>query len=272
MVSVASNVLATIGTILWCIQLLPQIYFNYKRKNCEGFPQLMMLTWALSAIPFSVYFIMQDSSIPLRVQPQLFGCFALITWSQVLYYPPIKLGIKNVVLCVICFLIIGLSIEIPSILCLRPSYRNGKKWPNLIFGIFASILLAVGLLPPYLELFKRNGKVIGMNFIFLFTDLMGAFFSFLSLIIDDPTSDIMGMVLYLVCMASEIGIFLSHIIWMIRFHKYSNDWIFGSYTEEEEIEKKKIQEIEELENGSGSDQIVSVKNSNNVSTKEVVAD
>lgn len=45
-VTVASNVLGTIGTVLWCIQLIPQIWYNYHRKKTDGFPAAMMLIWA----------------------------------------------------------------------------------------------------------------------------------------------------------------------------------------------------------------------------------
>ena len=34
--SVAANVTGTIGTILWCLQLVPQIWYNYKRKQTDG--------------------------------------------------------------------------------------------------------------------------------------------------------------------------------------------------------------------------------------------
>jgi hypothetical protein len=45
-VTLASNVLGTIGTVLWCIQLVPQIWYNYRRKKTDGFPAAMMLLWA----------------------------------------------------------------------------------------------------------------------------------------------------------------------------------------------------------------------------------
>lgn len=45
-VTVASNVLGTIGTVLWCIQLIPQIWYNWKRKKTDGFPATMMFLWA----------------------------------------------------------------------------------------------------------------------------------------------------------------------------------------------------------------------------------
>jgi uncharacterized protein with PQ loop repeat len=35
----------------------------------------------------------------------------------------------------------------------------------IILGVIASILLAVGLLPPYIEIYKRRGRVIGINWV-----------------------------------------------------------------------------------------------------------
>jgi uncharacterized protein with PQ loop repeat len=45
-VTVASNVLGTIGTVLWCVQLIPQIWYNWRRKETEGLPASMMFLWA----------------------------------------------------------------------------------------------------------------------------------------------------------------------------------------------------------------------------------
>lgn len=50
-VTVASNVLGTIGTVLWCIQLIPQIWYNWKRKKTDGFPATMMFLWASCMSP-----------------------------------------------------------------------------------------------------------------------------------------------------------------------------------------------------------------------------
>ena len=45
-ITVASNVLGTIGTVLWCIQLIPQIWYNWKQKKTDGLPPSMMFLWA----------------------------------------------------------------------------------------------------------------------------------------------------------------------------------------------------------------------------------
>lgn len=57
----AANVLGTIGTVLWCVQLVPQIWYNWRQKKTEGLPALMMFLWAVSAVPFSVYVVVRSS-------------------------------------------------------------------------------------------------------------------------------------------------------------------------------------------------------------------
>ncbi|KAI9804394.1 MAG: hypothetical protein M1825_001293 [Sarcosagium campestre] len=75
--------------------------------------------------------------------------------------------------------------------------------------------MALGLLPPYRELWKRGGEVVGINFIFLGIDFMGAFFSLMALVAQN-TFDALGGSLYIVCLALEIGIFASHWIFLFR--------------------------------------------------------
>ncbi|KAG7661246.1 uncharacterized protein J8A68_005242 [[Candida] subhashii] len=192
--TVAENVLGTIGTICWCIQLIPQIIRNYRVKDCEGVPPLMLFLWTASGVPFAIYFFATDGAIPLQIQPQLFTFFCLITWVQTLYYPPHKISRRRLIIFVTSFLLISVGLEVGFILWLRPLYARGIEWPMLIIGIIASILLAVGLIPPYFELAKRKGRVVGINFGFLLIDSAGAFFSILSIIFG--TVDIMSIVLF----------------------------------------------------------------------------
>lgn len=211
--AVAENVLGTIGTVLWCIQLIPQIIRNYRVKDCTGFPPLMMFLWALSGIPFSIYFFGTDASIPLRVQPQLFTLFCTISWAQTLYYPPVQLSRPRLLLFVGGFCLLTVGLEIGLILWLSPLYRDGKSWPMLVIGIIASVLLALGLIPPYFELAKRKGRVVGINFFFLGMDMSGALFSLLSIVVGNM--DVMSLILYAIVLAMELGIFISHTIWYI---------------------------------------------------------
>ncbi|KAI5968926.1 HIR3 [Candida theae] len=215
--AVAENVLGTIGTILWCVQLVPQIIRNFRAKNCQGLPALMMFLWAASGVPFSIYFVAIDGSIPLRIQPQLFTFFCFVSWIQVLYYPPVQMPRKKLVLLAAAFLLVSVGLEVGFILWLRPLHRRGITWPTLIIGIIATVLIAIGLIPPYFELAKRKGRVIGINFVFLTMDSLGAIFSMLSIIVGK--FDVLSCVLYAVVIALELGIFSSHVIWWLRFGK-----------------------------------------------------
>ncbi len=78
----AADILGTIGTVLWCIQLIPQIWQNWRRKSTEGVPPLMMILWAVCGPPFGVYVIVQNFNIPLQVQPQCFTFLTIVTWSD----------------------------------------------------------------------------------------------------------------------------------------------------------------------------------------------
>ena len=42
-------------------------------------------------------------------------------------------------------------------------YEAGVEWPMILIGVIAAILLAAGLLPPYREIWKRNGRVVGIS-------------------------------------------------------------------------------------------------------------
>lgn len=235
--AVAENVLGTMGTVFWCIQLIPQIIRNYKVKNCEGVPPSMMFLWTLSGIPFSIYFFGTDGSVPLRVQPQLFTFFSCISWLQSLYYPPVQIGRRRLVIYAATFVLLAIGLEIGFILWLRPVYRHGTHWPMLVIGIVAAVLLAVGLLPPYFELWKRKGRVVGINFFFLGMDSMGALLSLLSVVVG--TMDIMSLVLYALVIGLELGIFSSQVVWYITGGR--------QIIKEEKEEKRRQKEVDDIE-------------------------
>ena len=88
----------------------------------------------------------------------------------------------------------------------------------MIVGIVAAILLAAGLLPPYFELWKRSGRVVGINFLFLAIDWLGAFFSLMGVVAQN-TFDPLGGCLFIVCIFIEGGIFVAHGIWLFRTRK-----------------------------------------------------
>ncbi|KAL8700807.1 MAG: hypothetical protein Q9201_005241 [Fulgogasparrea decipioides] len=196
-IPVAANVLGTIGTVFWCIQLIPQIWYNWKQKKTDGLPGLMMFVWAISAVPFGVYAIVQNFNIPIQIQPQI----AWPTW-------------KAASLAAAIGAIFG-GLQALLVLTLRGPYSRGVEWPMTLVGVISAVLLAGGLIPPYFEIAKRHGRVVGINFIFLSIDWLGAFFSLMALVAQH-TFDVLGGVQYLVCLLLEVGIFTSHLLFLLR--------------------------------------------------------
>lgn len=216
----ASTALGTIATVCWCVQLIPQIIYNWKRKDCTGLPPLMMFSWVVSCIPFGIYFCISAPNMILQIQPHLFMFFCSISFIQTLYYPPLKMNRLKIILTILSIILFDVGMEVGFIIWLKPLYAKGITWPNLIFGILATILLSVGLLPPYFELAKRQGRVVGINFWFLSVDSLGAWLSIASVILGNM--DVMGIILYCAVAALELGIFLSHFIWCCRFKWFGN--------------------------------------------------
>ncbi|CAI4524519.1 CPA_1a_G0028110.mRNA.1.CDS.1 [Saccharomyces cerevisiae] len=197
-----------------------------------------MFLWVISGVPFGIYFCINRAILILQIQPHLFMFFALISFMQALYYPPVSMVRWKIVSIVFLMVAFAVGMEIGFILPLRSLYDRGIKWPDLIFGIVAIILLGAGLLPPYFELAKRKGRVVGINFVFLVIDSMGAWLSMVSVIIGKM--DILGIILYAVIAILELGIFLSHFIWCCRFK-----WFRKGESAELIEEPKKGDKVEE---------------------------
>ncbi|KAI9671229.1 MAG: hypothetical protein M1829_004636 [Trizodia sp. TS-e1964] len=178
---------------------------------------MMMFLWAICAVPTGVYAIVQNFNIPLQIQPQIFCTLALLAWAQILIYHCKWSTLKASIVTIATGIAFGTT-EATLILTLRGVYNRGISYPMTIVGVIAAVLLAIGLLPPYFEIWKRNGRVVGINFTFLTIDFMGALFSLLALVAQEEF-DILGGSTYIVCMALEIGLFSSHWIWLFRTRK-----------------------------------------------------
>ena len=158
----AANILGTLATVCWCIQLVPQVWSNWRTKKTEGLPGAMMFLWAMCAIPFAVYNIVQNFNIPLQVQPHIFCVLSFISWGQVLVYNNYW-RTWTATLLILAIAVVSAGVEVLLILTLRPVYVKGISWPITMIGIIAAVLLAISLLPPYYEIWKRSGRVVGMS-------------------------------------------------------------------------------------------------------------
>ncbi|KAL2128887.1 hypothetical protein VTI74DRAFT_8508 [Chaetomium olivicolor] len=202
---------------LWCVQLVPQIWTNWRTKKTTGLPGLMMFLWALCGLPFGVYAVAQNFNIPIQVQPQIFMVLCLVAWAQILLYGKKWPAWKATLMAFVVAAVFA-GVEAALILTLTPIYNAGNETPIMIVGIIAAVLLAAGLLPPYGELWKRRGRVVGINWVFLAMDWSGAFFSLMALVAQN-TFDLVGGIVYIACCVLEIGIFSSHLVWLARTQK-----------------------------------------------------
>ncbi|KAK7208644.1 PQ loop repeat-domain-containing protein [Myxozyma melibiosi] len=243
-----ATILATIGTVFWCIQLIPQIWKNYRRKSTDGFPVSMMILWAAAGVFYGMYFIAQSADIALQVQPQIFTALCLITWAQCLYYGK-GYSVKKAIAFLFISSIVGAGLQVAAAIPIRnsPHYQSDPSpyyWPILMLGIFAAVCLAGGLVPPYFELAKHHGQAIGISLIFLSIDASGALLSFASLWFpqnkaDGSTGyrDYVGMVIYLVDPIMEAGIVLIHFTWWLRIGRHTEKI---THDEERALKEEKV--------------------------------
>lgn len=73
------------------------------------------------------------------------------------------------------------GMEVFLTLIIRGPYSRGISWPVTFVGVLAAVLLIIGYLPVPFELWKRRGRVVGIDFGFLTIDWFGAFFSLMAL-------------------------------------------------------------------------------------------
>ncbi|KAH7409903.1 PQ loop repeat protein [Phaeosphaeria sp. MPI-PUGE-AT-0046c] len=213
-IPVAANVLGTIGTVCWCVQLAPQIWRNYRTKSTEGLPPAMMLIWSISGVPFGVYAVVQRFNIPLIIQPQCFSVLCGVSWAQCLIYAR-KWRTWPATLLLLALLVIFAGVEAGLIYAIRPAYICGVEWPVLTIGIIAFVSLISGYLPIPFELLKRRGRVVGIDFVFLTIDWCGAFFSLLALVAQTEFDFLFGT-MYALCCTIEMIMVASHLVWTLR--------------------------------------------------------
>ncbi|KAI9719557.1 MAG: hypothetical protein M1812_003327 [Candelaria pacifica] len=210
-IPLSANILGTIGTSRHRPFLLSsrtsdarqssgafKVWYNWRKKKTEGLPGLMVFLWAMSVAPLGVYAIVQNFTIAIQIQPQIFGVLSLVSWAQTLIYHDQWKTWKASLAAIGTGLAIA-GTEVLLVMTLRGPYRRGVSWPITMVGVIAAVVLAAGLIPPYFEIWKRRGRVVG--------------------IIAQQTFDVLGGSSYIACLVLEGGIFTSHWIWLARTRK-----------------------------------------------------
>ncbi|GAA5975833.1 hypothetical protein JCM5350_000748 [Sporobolomyces pararoseus] len=176
---IAENVTGTIGTVLWCIQLVPQVWLNHRRKTTEGLHVALYTTWCFSGIFLGIYAILEDINIPIIVQPHCYGGLCAIIFCQMVYFDR-KWSLRNTVLLFLAYCAVGGGFEVGMYFAAKPGVDRGIKGASMPFGILSDICLAAGFFPQFWQIWKDR-EVIGLSYVFLAMDTLGAVFSILSL-------------------------------------------------------------------------------------------
>ncbi|GMK56793.1 hypothetical protein CspeluHIS016_0306330 [Cutaneotrichosporon spelunceum] len=206
----ADTAFATIGAVLWSVQVVPQIVKSYRTKNTDGLSPALLFIWAWAAIFQGSYLVAQRSSIPLQLQPQAFGGLGIVAWGQCLYYGK-QYSLRRTLACVFAFYAVFAGFETGSVYALWAAQARGITWPLTLYGWLTSGLLALGLLPQYFEIWK-HGEVVGISLTFMFVDIAGGVFSGVSLLFRAHFDAIAFIQYFLVVVLDGIVVLLAAIL------------------------------------------------------------
>ncbi|KAJ7097237.1 PQ loop repeat-domain-containing protein [Mycena belliarum] len=196
---VAENVMGTIGTICWTVQMVPQIYKSYHDKSTEGLSPWLVLVWGGAAAFLGAYTILLNLNIPLILQPQLFGVLAFVSWGQCQFYGARRSALTSTLMALAAILLVG-GFQAALVFGIRPAYEAGSPGAARgvqFIGLWNAVLLALALVPQYVEIWQHN-EVMGISLVFMAVDLLGGVFNDLSLAFKDKFDAIAGVTFTLV--------------------------------------------------------------------------
>jgi len=176
---VAENVLGTIGTICWSIQVIPQIWKSYRSKSTDGLSEWLIFMWGISGPIAGVYIIVQNLNVPLILQPHILASLFTVSWTQCLFYGR-RWPLKRCIICGIGLLVLMGGIEVGIIYAVKSSVKKGSTVPLKSLSVTNSVFNGLGFIPQYWEIYKRK-EVTGISLMFMAVDIAGGVFSILSL-------------------------------------------------------------------------------------------
>lgn len=194
----------------------------------------MLAIWLTSAAFLGAYIIIQNLSIPLIIQPQLFAALAAICWAQCLHYDSgwsqqkaIAFTVGSLVLFggVECALIFGAKVRLLLLLTgtddrsrlLRRAGTVRQRRRGAYYQRFSLSEVSSPSVRPIptrgtftdtradIEIYRYKA-VIGISLIFLLIDLLGGLFSTLSLLFAAGPFDVLASISYAAVVFLELGV------------------------------------------------------------------
>ncbi|KAF4549674.1 PQ loop repeat-containing protein 6 [Elsinoe fawcettii] len=188
-----ANAFGILGAVLWSLQLLPQIWKNWRRHDSEALSSTFFFFWAIAGVPLGVYNIAEEFNIALQLQPNILIFLSLWTWSQCIHYG----GKRPWTITILCACVIGAvlaGVEVGLVFALRVARGRGLEWPAILMAVLAAILLALGVLRHLFDMIKTRSDG-GLSLRFAILDASGDLASIISVVFQ-PTLSIYGLVIY----------------------------------------------------------------------------
>ncbi|EAL61901.1 hypothetical protein DDB_G0291107 [Dictyostelium discoideum AX4] len=242
---ILSNLFGIVGTILWSVQLVPQIHLNYKRKSTKGVSPTCFGCWYACGVILGTNLVFNREPPALVVQISCFSLFSLVIVMQHLFYQK-KYNLKRLLFTIgLCVLVtIATIISLYSIL--NAKHTNSFVL-QLILTIAATGLMAVGFFPQILEVYQEK---VGLSMIFVVMDFFGGVFSILSLVFHVPF-DYMSFSTYVVVPICQAIIF--GLVMRINLKSYRENGGLSSRVGSPFVPFENVEvDLNEITGGSGS--------------------
>jgi uncharacterized protein with PQ loop repeat len=139
--------------------------------------------------------------------------FALICYLQTFHYRLKWNYVKSITIFVLSAAALA-GLEAAGIELLKLGRRNHVEWPVTLVGVLSAVLINIGLIPQYYEIYKRRA-VVGVSYFFLSVDTAGAVFSFIAVALADEW-DILAAVSYGLLAVEELVIFVLGFAFWLR--------------------------------------------------------
>ncbi|KAJ6480936.1 PQ-loop-domain-containing protein [Mycena sanguinolenta] len=191
---VAENVFGTMGLVCWTVQLLPQLWKSWREKSTEGLSPWLVLSWAISSPFLGAYAIILNLNVPLILEPQLFGTFCLVSWCQCKHYASKRSWAAAAAMALALALVLG-GFEVGLVYAVQTMFDAGSVAAlraTQFIGIFGSVLLGLGFLPQYVDIWRRR-EVVGISCLLLTLDMLGGICMDLSLAFKNQLDIVTGI-------------------------------------------------------------------------------
>ncbi|SPO41443.1 related to Integral membrane protein [Pseudozyma flocculosa] len=203
--------MAVAGAVFWSVQLLPQIWLNYRRHHTTGLHQGMMLLWALAGLPLGIYNILSHQHVALQVQAQILTGLSLTTWSQVMHYSH-GWSAKRCIWALGALGSLFGACEAAVVVGFKASAGGTStgEAPHaflVIMAVLSACGLALGVLRHYLDIWQQK-TVRGISWGFVALDAAGDLASLLAVACVQPP-DYLAVAIYATELTLWLGIMLA---------------------------------------------------------------